>query len=45
MIEWPMYIQKLLPDNAMKITIRHLSENERFFSVEYDDEKVLEMIK
>ena len=44
MIEWPMYIEKLLPDNAMRITIKYLSLNERMFTVECDEE-VLEKIK
>ena len=44
MIEWPMYIEKLLPDNAMRITIKYLSLNERMFTVKCDEE-VLEKIK
>ena len=44
MIEWPMYIEKLLPDNSMRITIKYLSLNERMFTVECDEE-VLEKIK
>ena len=44
MIEWPMYIEKLLPDNAMRITIKYLSLNERMFTVECDEE-ILEKIK
>ena len=33
-IEWPMYIQKLLPSQFIKVDIEYLNENERVYTLE-----------
>ena len=36
-IEWPMYIEKLLPKNFIKVSIQYLNENERIYTLENDE--------
>jgi len=44
-IEWPQYIEKLLPKNAVQIEIKHLGEERREISFLNIDEKLWEEIK
>lgn len=44
-IEWPMYIEKLLPAEFVKITILNLSENERNITIETNLDLNLEVLK
>ena len=36
-IEWPMYIEKLLPKNFIRVCIEYLSENERIYTLENEE--------
>ena len=36
-IEWPMYIEKLLPKNFIRVSIQYLNENERIYTLENDE--------
>ena len=44
-IEWPMYIKQLLPDNFIEINIVNLGENTRKITVNSDDANFLEGLK
>lgn len=37
MIEWPQYIQELIPGNAIKITIKHVEGDIRDISIQIDE--------
>lgn len=37
-IEWPMYIEKLLPKSFIEINIRFVNENERIFEIKGIDD-------
>lgn len=45
MIEWPVYIPKLIPNNAIKVEIRHLGEEEREIKITADDKVIEELSK
>ena len=36
-IEWPMYIEKLLPKNFIRVSIQYLNGNERIYTLENDE--------
>ena len=36
-IEWPMYIEKLLPKDFIKVSIQYLNENERVYVLENEE--------
>ena len=36
-IEWPMYIEKLLPKEFIRISIQYLNENERVYELENEE--------
>lgn len=44
-IEWPMFIQKLLPDNAIIVNIDYSNESERTIKIDGLDEQTMEKIK
>lgn len=35
-IEWPMYIENLIPENPLKITIKNIGDNKREITMEGD---------
>ena len=45
MIEWPLFIEKLLPKNTIYLTIKHLGDDNREIAVSSNDEKIIEDIK
>lgn len=45
MVEWPMYIEKLLPDNRLNIEIINVGDNKRKISISSSDDKLMEAIK
>jgi len=45
LIEWPMYIDKLIPSEAVKITISRVDDSTRTFEIETNDEDLLEKLK
>ena len=44
-IEWPMYIQYLIPQNNIEINIVNLGENMRKITISGDDKNLLEGLK
>ena len=44
-IEWPMYIQKLIPDNAIEVEITNLGGDNRKLVFKVKDDALLEMFK
>ena len=44
-IEWPMYIQKLIPENAIEVEITNLGDDNRKLVFKVKDESLLEMFK
>lgn len=44
-IEWPNFIEKLIPENAVVVEINNLGENQRKISISSDDEHLLENLK
>lgn len=44
-IEWPMFIEDLLPENCVEINITHAGENTRNISITTSDENLLGGIK
>ena len=44
-IEWPMYIENLIPENSHVVSIKNLGENERKITIESDDSNLLEGLK
>ena len=45
MIEWPLYIEKLLPINTIYLTIKHMGEDNREIVISSNDEKIIEGLK
>ena len=45
MIEWPLYIEKLLPKNTIYVEIKHLGEDKRDITIRSGDEKIIEALK
>ncbi len=39
-IEWPMYIQDLLPHDVIKVEINYLSENNRIIKISGEDKEI-----
>ena len=44
-IEWPLYIENLIPENSHVVRIKNLGENERKITIESDDNNLLEGLK
>ena len=44
-IEWPMYIKQLLPENSIEINIVNLGENTRKITINSDDTSFIEVLK
>ena len=44
-IEWPMYISKLIPDNAIEVEINNLGNDDRQIKFKIKDQSLLEMFK
>jgi len=44
-IEWPEFIEKLIPKNAIKVVIKHQGENKRSIVFESENESLLEEIR
>ena len=44
-IEWPMYIERLIPENSVEINIVNLGENTRRITIDGDDQKLIEGLK
>ena len=44
-IEWPMYIKQLLPENSIEINIVNLGENTRKITINSDDTSFIEGLK
>ena len=45
MIEWPLFIKELLPENTLYIDIKSTGENSRHIDVYSSDDKLVEVIK
>ena len=45
MIEWPLFIKNLLPENTLYIDIKSTGENSRHIDVYSSDDKLVEVIK
>lgn len=45
MIEWPLFIEKLLPDSTMFVELKHLGEDKRSIVITSKDEDILEALK
>ena len=45
MIEWPLFIKDLLPENAIYIDIKSTGENSRYIDVYSSDNKLVEGLK
>ena len=43
MIEWPIYIPKLIPTDAIKVEIRHLGEEDREIIITAEDKLIEEL--
>ena len=44
-IEWPVFIPRLIPKNSAEINIINIGENDRKITIECNDEKLLEGLK
>ena len=44
MIEWPMYIEKLLPDSTIYIEIKHMGDNKRMMITSSLDDSLMEKL-
>ena len=44
-IEWPVFIQNLIPENSAEINILNIGENDRKITIESDDISLLEGLK
>ena len=44
-IEWPMYIERLIPENSNEINIINLDDNIRKITIESSDNNLLEALK
>ena len=44
-IEWPMYIQRLIPENSLQVEIHNLGDDKREIKFLLKDESLLEMFK
>ena len=44
-IEWPMYIERLIPENSNEINIINLGDNIRKITIESSDNNLLEALK
>ena len=44
-IEWPVFIPRLIPENSAEINIINIGENDRKITIECSDEKLLEGLK
>ena len=44
-IEWPIFIPHLIPENSAEISINNLGENNRKIIIKTDDEKLLEGLR
>ena len=45
MIEWPMYIERLLPKEAVYVTLSHLGEDSRKIVITCSNDKILEALQ
>ncbi len=45
MIEWPLFIKDLLPENTLYIDIKSTGENSRHIDIYSSDDKLVEVIK
>ena len=43
-IEWPMFIERLIPGNALEVEIKHLGEDQRRIIFRSDDAELLKKI-
>lgn len=44
-IEWPMYISKLIPDNAIEVEISNIGDDNRQIKFKVKDQSLLEIFK
>ena len=44
-IEWPMYIQKLIPDNSIEVEISNIGDDNRQIKFKLKDQSLLEIFK
>lgn len=44
MIEWPLFIEKLLPESTIYIELKHLGEDKRSITISSKDESLLEKL-
>ena len=44
-IDWPMYIQELIPENANEINIVNTGDNTRLITISSDNKKLMEGLK
>ncbi|MCR4911360.1 MAG: tRNA (adenosine(37)-N6)-threonylcarbamoyltransferase complex ATPase subunit type 1 TsaE [Bacilli bacterium] len=45
MIEWPMYIERLIPKDAIYVEIKHSGGDNRLITVNCNNEKILEALE
>lgn len=45
MIEWPMYIERFIPKEAVYVELKHLGEDKRSITIRSYDNNLLEVIK
>ena len=44
MIEWPMYIERFIPKEAIYVELKHLGDDKRSISFSSDDKRLLEVL-
>ena len=44
-IEWPMFIERLIPENSVEINIVNLGQNTRRITIDGDDQNLIEGLK
>ena len=45
LIEWPLFIEKLLPKNTIYVDIRHMGDDKREITIKSNDEKIIEGLR
>lgn len=45
MIEWPLYIERLLPKEAIYVELKHLGDNNRSIKITTENQKIIEDLK
>ena len=45
LIEWPLFIEKLLPKNTIYVDIKHMGDDKREITIKTNDEKIIEGLR